>query len=288
MDWKVWRSIPGSGTVLGQSPEASMHFIGLEIAGLHPKVWNIFETGSQDLNGLEGVGLHPRVWNSFRTQSQHPKAFQWTGGCKAPSQGLEHLWERVPRPRWNGGCGAPSQGLEHFWDRVLKPKCISMDWRVWGSILGSGTVLGHSPNTPMLFNGLEGVGLHPEVWNILRQGPETQMHFNGLEGVGLHPRLWNSFEIEYQDPDAFQWTGRCKAPSQCSEHFWDSVMRPQCISLDWRVLGSILGSGTVLEQSPETSMHFNLTGGCRTLSWSTEQFWHSVPMCQYITMCMRV
>ena len=164
----------------------------------------------------------------------------------------------------------------------------SMDWRASGSFPGSGTVLGHSPETPMLFNGLEGVGLHPKVWNILGQGPETQIQFNGLEGVRLHPRVRNSFETEYQDPDAFQWSARCKAPPQCSEHFWDSVMRPQCISLDWRVLGSIPGSRTVLEQSPKTSMHFNLTGGCRTLSWSSEQFWHSVPMCQYITMCMRV
>ena len=83
--------------------------------------------------------------------------------------------------------------MEHFLRQVPK---TSMDWRVWGFIPGSGTVLGHSPNTPMLFNGPEGVGLHPKVWNILGQDLKTQMHSNGLEGVEIHPRVWNSFRTE--------------------------------------------------------------------------------------------
>ena len=127
MDWRVWGSIPGPETFSGQGHETLMHCKGLD--------------------SLEDIKLNLRAQIVFGTELQDLNAFQWTGGC-----------------------GAPSLGLENIQDRVLRLRCFSMDWRVVGSILRSGTYLG--------------------------QDPETQMHFNGLEGVGLHPRVYNSFRTE--------------------------------------------------------------------------------------------
>ena len=185
-----------------------------------------------------------------------------------------------------GGCGVPSHGWEHFLDRVPRPRCISNDWRVWGSIPGSGTLLRQCPETPMHFNDWRVWGSIPGLGTHFRQSPETPMHFQRLEGVRFHPRVRNTFWTESQDPNAFPMTGGCGVPSQGPEHLLEGVPRPQCILKDWRVWGSIPGSGTHFRQSPETPTHFKKLAGVG-FHLESGSFLRVCPKPQYITMGMR-
>ena len=153
--------------------------------------------------------LCPKSWDISGTKFRDPDPFQCPRRCGVPSRGPDHLWERVPRPQcvsfylrvWNSvpGLGAflgqSSESPIHFnvpecvgfypgvqiifWDRVPRPQCILMAWREWGSILGSGTLLG--------------------------QSPMISIHFNRLEGVGPSPRPQNSFQTVYQGPNTLEW-----------------------------------------------------------------------------------
>ena len=214
--WRVWGSVPWSGTFLRQCPEILMYFKG--ISKLESFQVGQYRTGFQLSDRLNSGSIKTIFWMLDLDIAVSPSHIWVTGIPNVDNKfaTVPHFSNKINPAMWHWAYYGHNLDLAQYVFENMSESVQSvqthlapilvlqiMNLRMWNCVPGLRMFLGKSFNTLMQTKGLEHVGFHPGFQNILRT------EFWDLHAVlragrcGFHPRVQTTFETESWDPDAF-------------------------------------------------------------------------------------